>query len=134
MANRYAVVEEATNIVDNTIVWDGEAEYDPGDGMFLVPSDSASIGWSYVSGEFVAPPEPELPPPSPEEILAANTGVRDSLLTSATLAIAPLQDAVDLDMATEAEVAALKKWKQYRVAVNRVVLTESNPTWPTTPV
>ncbi|PLV18678.1 phage tail protein, partial [Pseudomonas guariconensis] len=35
-------------------------------------------------------------------------------------AIAPLQDAVDLDEATEAEAALLKEWKRYRVALNRL--------------
>lgn len=58
---------------------------------------------------------------------------RDRLLGTATLRIAPLQDAVDLDDATAAEVALLKKWKQFRVAVNRVDLTEENPAWPEQP-
>ncbi|MEQ6925640.1 tail fiber assembly protein [Pseudomonas mosselii] len=35
-------------------------------------------------------------------------------------AIAPLQDAVDLDEATEAEALRLKDWKRYRVALNRL--------------
>ncbi|KAA8694603.1 Tail fiber assembly domain protein [Pseudomonas caricapapayae] len=34
--------------------------------------------------------------------------------------IAPLQDAVDIDDATADEVASLKAWKQYRVALNRI--------------
>ncbi|WP_443698258.1 tail fiber assembly protein [Pseudomonas sp.] len=38
----------------------------------------------------------------------------------ADTAIAPLQDAVDIDDATDAEVALLKAWKKYRVALNRL--------------
>ncbi|EJL1488654.1 tail fiber assembly protein [Salmonella enterica] len=49
-------------------------------------------------------------------------------LQLATDKIAPLQDAVDLDIATEDEKAQLDEWKQYRVLVNRVDTT--NPDWP----
>ena len=45
---------------------------------------------------------------------------RDSLLSMASEKIAPLQDAVDLDMATDEEVASLKEWKKYRVLLNRI--------------
>jgi hypothetical protein len=38
----------------------------------------------------------------------------------ADTAIAPLQDAVDIDDATDADVALLKAWKKYRVALNRL--------------
>lgn len=73
------------------------------------------------------------PPMNPAQILAENTARRDALLLGASAAIAPLQDAVDLEMATAAETALLKQWKQYRVAVNRVDLTQANPVWPTEP-
>ncbi|WP_082378044.1 tail fiber assembly protein [Caballeronia cordobensis] len=73
------------------------------------------------------------PSPSPADILAANTATRDALLQQATQAINPLQDAVDLDEATPAETALLKLWKQYRVAVNRVDLTQASPAWPIAP-
>jgi hypothetical protein len=73
------------------------------------------------------------PAPSAVEILATNTRTRDALLARAAAAIAPLQDAVDLDEATAAETALLKQWKQYRVAVNRIDLTNANPAWPITP-
>ncbi|MBC3464978.1 tail fiber assembly protein [Pseudomonas sp. RW10S2] len=56
-------------------------------------------------------------------------GVADS-------AIAPLQDAVDLDEATEAEVALLKEWKRYRVALNRLPEQDGYPhtiDWPAPP-
>ncbi len=46
--------------------------------------------------------------------------------------IAPLQDAVDLDIATDDEKAQLDEWKKYRVLVNRVDTT--SPDWPDVPV
>lgn len=89
-----------------------------------------SIGDTYSNGVFA----PYVPPlPSPAEFLANNTAARDALLATAAARIAPLQDAVDLDEATTEEVAALKLWKQYRVAVNRVDLSVATPSWPAVP-
>lgn len=51
-------------------------------------------------------------------------------------AIAPLQDAVDIDDATEAEEASLKLWKKYRVALNRLPDQPGYPAtidWPASP-
>ncbi|QWT43017.1 tail fiber assembly protein [Dickeya dadantii] len=42
------------------------------------------------------------------------------LLNDATKEITPLQDAVDLEMATDDEKAPLTAWKKYRVLLNRV--------------
>lgn len=75
-------------------------------------------------------------PLSSEEVLQIALDKRDSLLTLAAIRIAPLQDAADLDDATPSEVALLKKWKQYRVAVNRLPDQEGFPvgiTWPVEP-
>ena len=50
----WAVVDLATSKVVNVIVWDGERDYDPGEGLTLVLLDGAGgIGWDYVDGEFV---------------------------------------------------------------------------------
>ncbi|WP_251962302.1 tail fiber assembly protein [Pseudomonas sp. Marseille-Q5299] len=51
-------------------------------------------------------------------------------------AIAPLQDAVDIEDATTEEVAALTLWKKYRVALNRLPEQEGYPneiSWPAPP-
>lgn len=61
---------------------------------------------------------------------------RDQLLQLAALRIAPLQDAVDIGTATEAEAAMLLSWKQYRVALNRISEQPGYPseiTWPAAP-
>ena len=55
---------------------------------------------------------------------------------AADLAIAPLQDAVDLDDATPAEAEALIAWKRYRVSLNRLQDQPDYPSaidWPALP-
>lgn len=48
--------------------------------------------------------------------------------------IAPLQDAVDLDMANETEKASLEDWKRYRVRLNRLdITTAPDIDWPSAP-
>ncbi|EAA1941086.1 tail fiber assembly protein [Salmonella enterica] len=59
-------------------------------------------------------------------------GTKNRLLQIASEKIAPLQDAVDLGIATDDEKAQLGEWKKYRVLVNRV--DTSNPDWPEQPV
>ncbi|EDW0785507.1 tail fiber assembly protein [Salmonella enterica subsp. enterica] len=59
-------------------------------------------------------------------------GTKNRLLQIASEKIAPLQDAVDLEIATDDEKVQLDEWKKYRVLVNRVDTT--NPDWPDVPV
>lgn len=66
-----------------------------------------------------------------EQLIAAATAQRDSLMAEATAAIAPLQDAVDLDMATDQEKQQLLDWKKYRIALIRI--DSSKPSWPDVP-
>ena len=64
-----------------------------------------------------------------QAVIAAQRAAADS-------AIAPLQDAFDLDDATEAEATALKAWKKYRVALSRVPEQPGYPIdidWPVPP-
>lgn len=57
-----------------------------------------------------------------------------SLMAEATVAINPLQDAVDLGEATSKEDALLKSWKQYRVTLNRMDLSSApDIKWPDKP-
>lgn len=60
------------------------------------------------------------PPASKEQLIAEAEQKKQSLLAEANNAIAPLQDAVDLDMATDEEKAQVTAWKTYRVYLNRV--------------
>ncbi|HAT7595019.1 TPA: tail fiber assembly protein [Citrobacter werkmanii] len=68
---------------------------------------------------------------SQEELRAQAEAKKTELLSAAAVAIAPLQDAVDEEMATAEETAALSEWKKYRVKVMRV--DASKPVWPTPP-
>lgn len=74
--------------------------------------------------------------PTGEQLLQMAGAKRDEFLALAALRISPLQDAVDLDEATVQDVASLKQWKQYRIAVSRVSTQPGFPStiqWPVTP-
>ncbi|WP_272665076.1 tail fiber assembly protein [Providencia sp. PROV174] len=76
----------------------------------------------------------EAPEPTQTELIAEAEYQKQALLTEATAAIAPLQDAVDLGIATDEEREQLKKWKNYRVLINRVDTSIApNINWPEKP-
>ncbi len=54
-------------------------------------------------------------------------------MKQARRAIEPLQAAVDLADATEAEAARLIAWRRYLVALNRVDLDADPVAWPVAP-
>ncbi|EDI9320540.1 tail fiber assembly protein [Salmonella enterica subsp. enterica serovar Newport] len=61
-------------------------------------------------------------------------GTKNRLLQIASGKIAPLQDAVDLGLATDDEKVQLDEWKKYRVLVNRVdTSTAPKIDWPKKP-
>lgn len=136
----YALIQDG-NVV-NTIVWDGPdiSPVDFGEGITYaeIPDregNQPSIGWKYNDELFTAPPltAEEIAAQTAQKI-ASNVEMKANLIEQATIAIAPLQDAVDLDDATDAETASLKSWKQYRVAVNRIdAQTLNEIDWPDIP-
>lgn len=67
---------------------------------------------------------------------ASATRKRALLLQYASNQVNALQDAVDLEIASDAEAQALKAWKTYRVLLNRVDTVGSVPAddaWPASP-
>lgn len=63
---------------------------------------------------------------------AENT--KSELLRTANEKIAYLQDAVDVELATDTEITALHAWKKYRVQLNRIdVTTAPDIDWPLQP-
>ena len=73
----------------------------------------------------------KIPEPDYKELATIE---KAKLIADATIVIAPLQDAVDLGDATDEEVSLLKVWKSYRVALNRLDLSDApNVNWPTKP-
>lgn len=74
------------------------------------------------------------PPVTKEQQIAEAEARKQALIVEANSAIAPLQDAVDLDMATPEEESLLRSWKKYRVLLNRVdTSTAPDITWPVKP-
>lgn len=59
----FALVNTQSNLVENTIFWDGTTEYSPPDGFMLIElseENLAGVGWSYIDGVFVEPPSAEI--------------------------------------------------------------------------
>lgn len=87
----------------------------------------SSGGWVYCDGKVKARQY------TADELREVAEQRKAQLLAMATSAIDPLQDAIDLDMATEEETARLKRWKQYRIAINRVDTSADVIGWPEVP-
>ncbi|MDE9519866.1 tail fiber assembly protein, partial [Xenorhabdus bovienii] len=74
------------------------------------------------------------PPISKEQYIARVEYQKQKLMNVARDKIAPLQDAVDLDIATDAEKSSLTEWRKYRVLLNRVdCSTAPDIAWPEQP-
>lgn len=72
--------------------------------------------------------------PDHEMLVTIADGDKKRLLAEATAAIAPLNDAVEEDMATDEELKQLKAWRTYRVMLNRVDVSKApDITWPDKP-
>ncbi|CAI1028467.1 tail fiber assembly protein [Serratia quinivorans] len=71
---------------------------------------------------------------TPEEHQEQARAEQRTRIASATNMIAPLQDAVDLDMVSDAEKARLEGWKRYRVMLNRLDISAAPAiNWPSAP-
>lgn len=69
-----------------------------------------------------------------EQLIEQAEAQKQYLIAEAATTIAPLQYAVDLDIATPKEISALKEWKTYRVMLNRVDTSlGADVVWPTRP-
>ncbi len=112
---------------------------DPADGAIQLPgleigeqqpSAAGAIDWSQVvTAEQKATAQLEQLRTDAVAEAARNRAIAD-------MAIGPLQDAVDLEEATEAEAAELKAWKKYRIALIRVPDQPGYPDtidWPAPP-
>lgn len=131
MNNRYAVVEVATSLVSNVIIWDGISEWAPDEGFIVVASEEAQIGYTYADGVFTAPP---VPPPTEAELLAAQsfklqqaTQLAAAQKAALVNRVGTLNDAIELEISTPEEEAELpvrmlqlKAWKTYAILLGRV--------------
>ncbi|MEX5353684.1 tail fiber assembly protein [Pseudomonas juntendi] len=70
------------------------------------------------------------------DALAQAVDLNDKKLAEASMRIMPLEDAVDIGVATEEEQASLRAWKRYRIELNRVPQQIGYPLsiqWPLSP-
>ena len=73
----------------------------------------------------------DVPPLTSEELSDNAARKKIQLLNEVSAVISTLQDAVDLNMATDEETANLQEWKKYRVLLSRVDVKK--PVWPPLP-
>ncbi|MGY2200012.1 tail fiber assembly protein [Pseudomonas gingeri] len=102
-------------------------EADPDDLSKTYPDPDTEYYSEYV---------PAPPVPSKSELNSSALYKRDELLAVASLKISPLQDAIDLGDSTDSDIESLKKWKQYRIALNRIEQQSTFPmdiAWPVSP-
>lgn len=96
--------------------------------------EGQSAGKVISANEYGSPVFSEAPPPTNEQLVAAADNQKAELIAVASEAIVPLQDAVDIGIATDDESARLLAWKKYRVLLNRIDTSIApDIEWPTTP-
>ncbi|EPZ8354725.1 tail fiber assembly protein [Enterobacter hormaechei] len=112
----------------------------PGDAMEISERwyshliDGQEKGMVITANEYGQPVLIDPPPLTKKMLIDAAEAKKQNLLAEATVAIAPLQDAVDLKIATENETSKLQDWKEYRVALNRIDTSSApNVNWPVRP-
>lgn len=95
---------------------------------------TAPTGQMRVAGADGMPEWGDIPAPTKEELIALAGKEKELRISEASAKISPLQDAVDLGMATDEEVVQLTEWKKYRVLLNRVDISEApDIDWPEVP-
>lgn len=104
------------------------------DDVFYEFTSAPPVGKKRIAGSDGMPAWGDITGPTHDDLVAAAEQQKSALLTTANNVIATLQDAVELDMATDDEQALLLTWKKYRVLLNRVD-TSAAPgiEWPTQP-
>ena len=135
MAN-YALVQDKK--VLNTVVWDGEEEVSFGDDVLVVlipEGEAVSIGYSYDGKKLTAPAlTADQKAAQDAADVSMNIILKSTLMNEASQRISVLQDAVDLEMATDNETKLLPLWKKYRVLLSRINADISSAvTWPDKP-
>lgn len=110
------------------------------DGCHASLLDAQSQGKKIITDDNGFPVAIDPPPPaakSEEDLALYILSKRDGLLESASIRTSPLQDAVDLGIATDDEKSELLKWKKYRIDLNRVENQDGFPLniqWPIEPL
>ncbi|WP_288444434.1 tail fiber assembly protein [uncultured Serratia sp.] len=112
----------------------------PSDAVGITDSEYKSLLDGQASGKVVAsddggrPVLNEPPELTHAELVIISEARRSELMSEATGIIAPLQDAVDMNISTKQEQKKLDEWKKYRVMLNRTdVSLAPDIMWPEKP-
>ena len=98
-------------------------------------SGVAPSGKTRAAGADGLPCWADLPPLSADAIRADAEVKKAELLAEAAVEIAPLKDAVDMDIAADDESQLYNDWRKYRVLVNRVDTSQQDEiVWPERPL
>ncbi|MCF7302076.1 tail fiber assembly protein [Escherichia coli] len=124
---------ESDNII-RTCGYDATGLYPENRSVTSIEEKDIPDGFT-ANGEWMFDGEKIVPRIIPhEEYVTKASELKTYYIGVATDAISPLQDAVDLDIATDEEKRLLPLWKKYRVDVNRVDVTKApDITWPKSP-
>lgn len=76
----------------------------------------------------------DIPPKTKHQLITEAEDKKSGLMQGAREVISPLQDAIDLEMATQEETQKLTAWKRYRVLLNRLDTSNApDIDWPKKP-
>lgn len=136
--NDYAYYNKTTGLIENVIWLDSDAidtlvDFPPENyGIVDIPTDGIAgaysmcgIGWSYINGQFVEPPQLEEPIPPLVRIAATARSKRNRLLAE-----------TDWTQAADVPQATKDLWAPYRQALRDVPQQSGFPTeivWPVKP-
>ena len=129
MLQNYAIID-GINVI-NVIQYEEQPSSPPPgfeSPIIAVQSDTASIGWTYVDGVFIAPP---VPAPTPEELIAQCKAIATGILQSTDWTAIP-----DVADPTKSNPYLMNQdeFVAYRSTVrNYAVNPVTDPVWPTEP-
>jgi len=129
MTQRYAIID-GINVI-NVVDYDTPPSNPPPGfeaPIIAVQSDTASIGWTYVDGQFIAPPTPA---PTPEELIAQCKSTAQGILSATDWTAIP--DVAD-PLKSNPYLENQDEFVAYRSTIrNYAVNPVTDPVWPTEP-
>jgi hypothetical protein len=91
--------------------------------------EQPDVNYQYSDGVFTAP----ITDAENAELIASSRLAAE--MDEANRTIVPLQDAVDIGIATDAEITRLAEWKRYRVELSRIDIDKATHIgWPEKPI
>ena len=124
---------DSTNRVINIIQCNYQSDWECPEGFYAIKeglTEHCVIGAYYSDGKFSLPAEEV----DPEAVTIEAAELKANLLAECTIIIDTLLDAVDMEMASEAEKELLFEWKKYRVLLNRADISNApHISWPERP-